>query len=471
MKTSIRLLGLGIFSLLSFSISVCQSLSLEEIGLLASKADTLLDQGIEFGEHAGWTAGVYAEGEIQWEGGAGLRDVSAGLPAEPHMIHRIASIAKPMTAVAIMQLVEQGKIDLDAPLQSYVPEFPQKPEGTITVRHLLTHTSGINAYKSRLDGFTFKEYPTLLEAMGRFQDRDLVGTPGQVYQYTTYGYVVLGVVIEKVSGLNYEEYMKKYVWEPAGMKNTQAEKHKVAMDNKSQLYRKTKKGKLKKDLNTNISMKVPGGGLQSTVGDLLRFGEALLEGKLIDPQTFETMMEDPGIRPKEAGNPYGMGWFLYDTDPERRVIGHSGGQAGTTTQLMILPDQGVVVACISNTRGGGNWGNVMNFTWKMIDYVIEEGAIDKPLWKQVSISTEAMDRLTGKYDFGKGGILALKRKGDQLYSDLNQFKGIKLYPASESILYYRNVEAHFTFELDPQGKVAKTIYTQQGKEYSPKKLE
>ena len=471
MKTSIKLLVIGLIYLASIPSGLCQNLSQKKIDLIGAKADTILNQGIDFGDHMGWAAGVYASGKILWEGGAGLRDASAKLPAGPDMIHRIASIAKPMTAIAIMQLVEQGKIDLDAPLQTYVPEFPKKPEGTITVRQLLTHSSGINAYKSRLDGFTFKEYPTLLEAMGRFQDRKLVGTPGKVYQYSTYGYVVLGVVIEKVSGLTYEEYMKTYVWEPAGMKFTEPEKHKVPVENKSRLYRLTKKGKLKSDLNTNISMKVPGGGLHSTVGDLLRFGEAVIEGKLVSPQTLEQMMENPGIRPKEAGNPYGMGWFLYDTDPDRRVIGHSGGQVGTTTQLMILPDQGVVVACISNTRGGNNWGKVVNFTWKMIDCITEEDALTKPIWKPKSISVEAKDRLTGKYDFGKGGILEIRRKGDQLYSDLNQFKGIKLYPASESILFYRNTDAHFEFVFDEEGKIAKTVYTQQGKEYFPERLE
>ena len=478
MKTStalrsciLRNLSILIFCLVTFDPCLGQAFSQQMIDKLRAKSDTLLNQGIEYGEHMGWTAGISVGGSIVWEEGAGKRDAAAGLPAQHNMIHRIASIAKPMTAIAIMQLVEQGKIDLDATLQTYVPEFPVKPEGTITVRQLLTHTSGINAYRSKLDGFTFREYPTLVEAMGRFKDRKLVGTPGEVYQYTTYGYVVLGVVIEKVSGLTYAEYMKKHIWEPAGMTCTGPELHKVPVDNKSRLYRLTKQGKLKKDLNTNISMKLPGGGLQSTVGDLLRFGEAVINGTLVSAQTLAEMMKDPGVRPKESGNPYGMGWFLYGLDADRRVIGHSGGQAGTTTQLMILPDQGVVVACISNTRGGNNWGNVFDFTWKMIDYATKDQALDVPIWKPMEISTTAMDRLTGKYDFGKGGILEIYRKGGQLHSDLNQFKGLKLYAASDSKLFYRNGHAHFEFIFDESGQIAKTVYTQQGKEYFPKRLE
>ena len=465
-----KLIALEIFINLFLGLALGQSLTPENEVLLAAKGDTLLEQGINFGEHVGWTAGVYANGKIIWEGGKGLRDMEEGLPAEGDMIHRIASIAKPMTAIAILQLVEQGKIDLDVPIQTYVPEFPEKPEGTITVRHLLTHSSGINAYKGLLDGFSFKEYPTLMDAMGRFQKRKLVGIPGEVYQYTTYGYVVLGVIIEKVSGMTYDAYMKQHIWEPAGMDHTSPEKHKVVVKNKSGVYRRTKKNKLKKDLNTNLSMKVPGGGLQSTVGDLLRFGEAVIKHKLISKGTMQMMLEDPGIRPKNAGNPYGMGWFLYDKSPERRVIGHSGGQAGTTTQLMILPDKGIVVACISNTRGQDNWGQVMNFTWKMIDYAVEPSKLSTPIFKAVPISAQAMDRMVGAYDFGKGGILELYRKGEQLYSDLNQFKGLKLYPANESLIFYRNSPAHFEFVFDEKGQVAKTIYTQSGKEYFPEKI-
>lgn len=433
--------------------------------LLTAKADSLLQQGISFGEVVGWTAGIYADGKILWEGGAGYRDREKSLAASPEMIHRTASIAKPMTAIAVLQLVEQGKIDLDQPIQTYLPEFPQKPEGTITVRYLLTHTSGINAYKNRLDMVSFKEYSSHLHAMEKFQDRKLVGEPGKVYQYTTYGYVVLGAIIEKVSGQSYDTYMEEYVWKPAGMNHTSPEKHKTALENKSMLY-KNIKGKLKDDLNTNISVKVAGGGLQTTVGDLLRFGAAIISHKLVKAETLEMMLQNPGIRPKAAGNPYGMGWFLYNTDPENRIIGHSGAQAGTSTQLLIMPDRGVVIACLSNTRNS----NAGGLTWQLLDFVQREEELKKPLMKSISLSPQAMDRFTGQYDFGKGGVLTIRRKGNQLYSDLNQFKGLRIYPASERMVFYRNTPAHFEFDLDEEGSIVKTTYIQNGKEYYPKKI-
>ena len=226
------------------------------------------------------------------------------------MINRLASISKSMTAVAIMQLAERGKLDLDATLQTYVPEYPKKPQGEITIRHLLTNTSGVPGYKGDLDSHSWKEYKNLSHAIKRFKKRKLVGTPGQVYQYTTYGYVLLGLVIEKCRGMSYEEYMKKHIWEVAGMHHTSVEHTNKKVANKSRLYKRNKKGRLKKDISSNLSMKVPGGGIQSTAADLLKFGQAIVDNQLISKETLEKMFYDPKI--KDRGNPNIMGFFLYD---------------------------------------------------------------------------------------------------------------------------------------------------------------
>lgn len=334
------------------------------------KADSLLHRTIELQEHVGITAGVYIQDQLSWTNGAGVLNLKSQDAAGPDMIHRIASISKSMTAVAVLQLYEQGKLELDVPIQSYVPEFPKKTEGDITVRHLLTHTSGIGHYKGMLDGISFKEYPTLLDAMKKFQQRDLKGKPGDIYQYTTYGYVVLGVVIEKVSGMSYEAYMKQHIWEPAGMLHTSKEsKEDFALANKSSLYRITDKGKIKKDPRTNLSVKTPGGGLQSTAGDLLRFGQALIDHRLLKPETMELMLVDPGIR--EEGNPYAMGWFIYQKDTNEKVllIGHSGSQAGTSSQLLIMPERGIVSAVISNTRN--QWYKVIGLCSQLLQLSVD----------------------------------------------------------------------------------------------------
>jgi CubicO group peptidase (beta-lactamase class C family) len=310
---------------------------------------------------------------------------------------------------------------------------------------------------------------SLVEAMDRFKDRDLVGSPGKVYQYTTYGYVVLGVIIQKLSGMPYEGYMKKHIWEPAGMNTTSVENKSTTYPNKSALYKVTDKGELKKDYDTNLSIKVPGGGIQSTAGDLLRFGQALIDNTLLKKETLEQMMEDPQIR--KGGNPYGMGWFLYGkSDSENgRVIGHSGSQAGTSTQLLILLDKGIVVSCMSNTRG--QWGKIFNMCKQLVNLTVFPEERAKPLNKIIAMSTTDLDRFLGKYRFENGEILSIKRKGNQLYSDLNQFKGVKLYPESETRIFYRDVDAYFEFERDTIGEIVKTTYSQGERQFSLEKIE
>ena len=354
-----------------------QDILVDQPEKLAAKAEHLLQEAIIHKEHVGISAGLFADGKVLWSSGAGYRSLNNQSPATAQMVHRIASISKPMTAVAILQLFEKGELELDVAIQKYVPNFPKKPQGDITIRQLLQHTSGIPHYKNRSDGFSTKNYPSLEAAVDRFKDRDLVSAPGKNYHYSTYGYVLLGLIIEKVSGMPYEQYLQKHIWEPAGMPHTSVEKAGVSVQNKSGLYRINKKGKLEEDLQTDLSIKVPGGGIQSTIEDLLRFGEAILNNTLLRPETLEIMLTDPGVRDPKAGNSYAMGWFLYSKEDGNRIIGHSGGQAGTTTQLMILLDKKAVVACQSNTRGEGQWGRVFHLSWQLIDLATSPEALEK----------------------------------------------------------------------------------------------
>ncbi len=185
-----------------------------------------------------------------------------------------------------------------------------------------------------------------------FKNRDLNHVPGTAYAYTTYGYTVLGAVIESVTGIPYAEYMKKNVWEKAGMVDTDIEVFGKTHPNKASLYKKTKKGKFVKDIQSDLSIKYPGGGLHSTAGDLLRFGQAVLDHTLINNTSLEMMMQTPVI--KRKGTPYGLGWFVADDPVYGRVIRHSGSQSGTSTYLAVYLDKRIVVAVLSNASRTNN---------------------------------------------------------------------------------------------------------------------
>lgn len=248
----------------------------------------------------GIAAGYSILGETTWMDASGFQDKAAAIPFSSTTVTRIASIAKPMTAIAILQLYEQGKLDLDKPIQTYVPDFPVKKEGMITIRHLLQHSSGIGGYKNKKEQENIIEYATLQDVIRLFEDRDLVFSPGSAFFYTTYGYVVLGLVIENISGMSYASYMKKYVWDVAGMTDTQVEQFNHHIENQSKLYHRSSKGAVEQSSPTNLSDRIPGGGIVSTLGDMLKFGDAILNNTLIKPSSFDLMTEDPKL--KTEGN-------------------------------------------------------------------------------------------------------------------------------------------------------------------------
>ena len=324
----------------------------------------LLQNAIEEKQCVGIAAGFSINGIIKWQEGAGFSDTKNNQTFDTSSLTRIASITKPMTAIAIMQLYEWGKLDLEKPVQTYLPTFPVKKEGDITIRQLLQHSSGLDGYKSDKEQENKTNYPTLTDAVSIFKDRDLISVPGKAFNYTTYGYVVLGLIIEKVSGMSYEAYLQANIWDKAGMTHTGIEYFDKKIENKSIIYHKNSKGKIKEADPTNLSDRIPGGGVYSCLTDMLKFGDAVLNNSLIKESTLKMMLEDPNL--KKEGNGYGFGWYLYGENPKYgNVFGHNGTQTGASTFLMLLPGQQTTIAVLSNTSGAMQ--SVSNITIKLFD--------------------------------------------------------------------------------------------------------
>lgn len=327
------------------------------------KAQLLLEDLTNRNLTTGVVAGYSVDGKTVWTSAAGFADKKENISMTKNTLTRIASITKPFTAVAVMQLVEKGLVNIDDPIQKYIPSFPKKKKGTITVRNLLEHTSGIDGYKNNKERETKKEYPTLTDAMNVFKDRKLKFKPGTDCLYTSYGYVVLGVLIENVSGKTYEEYMQENIFDPAGMKNTKLDKYGVSVANKSALYSRRKE-KIIEMSPTNLSNRIPAGGYYSTVDDILAFGNAIIENKLITENSLQLLTTDHGL--KKEGNPLGMGWFLYGGQPNPEiVIGHSGGQTGVSSQFFVIPQTKTVIVTLANTSRV--WGDVFGVCAKLLE--------------------------------------------------------------------------------------------------------
>jgi len=434
--------------------------------LLAERSSSLLNECISYQEVVGISAGIYQDGDVVWSDAAGYMDLEGKKKAEVNMVNRLASISKPMTAIAVLQLMEKGLLELDDPIQKYIPDFPVKEEGTITIKHLLQHSSGIKAYKNKKESFPTKNYAKLRDAVSLFEERALANTPGQGYQYTTYGYVVLGLIIEQASGMSYRDYMKTHIWDVAGMVDTDVEMFGQAYANKANLYFKNKKGEFEKDKQTNLSVKVPGGGIQSTVADILKFADAVLNDKLISPETSQLMITDSGL--KQRGNPYGLGWFLYSdaARPSGRIIGHSGSQSGTSTQLFIFLDKKAAVVVLSNTAEA--WNDVFALTDRLSDALVRPDDVNKPLKKLTKVSNKVMDCYVGKYQFEGGTKVQLSRKGNAFYGSIDGGDKIRLYPESDKQFFIRNQNIDIVFESSTV-KAQSFVFIQNGEEHVAKR--
>ena len=302
----------------------------------------------------GLSVAVVTDNRLRWSKTYGLADVEHAVPVKNETVFRLASTSKPLTAVAVMQLAEDGKIDLDAPVQKYVAAFPVK-SAPITTRQLLGHLSGIRHYRGDEYDST-RNYPTLTDALAVFKDDPLEHEPGAKFTYTTYGYTLLGAAIEGASGMSYPDYMREHVFKAAGMAHTRIDSVFEIIPNRAHGYGKTRRteGDLRNAGLTDTSYKIPGGGIVSTAEDLARFAIALQSGKLLKDETLGQMLARQKIS-DGTETKYGLGWFVGERDGKREAW-HGGVQHGTTATLRLIPSERAAVAILTNLEGGGSLG-------------------------------------------------------------------------------------------------------------------
>lgn len=329
----------GVAFLLLVASSAAQS------GLAA--VEQLLAEGHRQSGAPGMSAAVVLDDKLAWSGGAGLADVENQVAARGDTVYRIASISKPIAATAVMQLVERGRVRLDDPVQQYVPAFPAKGEQRVTVRHLLTHTSGIRHYR---DGEmeSRESYETVASALAIFKDDPLLFAPGTKYSYSTYAYNLLGGVVESASGVSFEEYLRTQVWGPAGMQATYFDHVSAIIPKRARQYVRAGR-EWRNAPYADLSNKWAGGGMLSTAEDLARFHIALNTGKLLKPASLQEMYTANRLA-AGAETTYGLGWNVSKDDRGRTWIAHGGGATGGTTYLLRDPARKLAVAIVSNVQ-------------------------------------------------------------------------------------------------------------------------
>jgi D-alanyl-D-alanine carboxypeptidase len=278
--------------------------------------------------------------------GYGMANLELGFPITPEMVFRIGSVTKQFTAVSILMLVEQGKLALSDPLEKFLPDYPVHGH-TITVEHLLTHTSGIKSYTGMKD---FEQRASLdltpAEMVDYFKNQPMDFAPGRRWSYNNSAYFLLGVIIEKVSGLTYAGFLQQHIFDPLGMQHTFYDDPRRVIPNRASGYTKDK-DVIVNDRYLSMTQPFSAGALLSTIDDLLLWDEALYTEKLL-PQAALQKALTPYHLVDGKEEHYGYGWGLH-TFQGQPWIEHGGGINGFLCQAIRLPAQHLYIVVLSNT--------------------------------------------------------------------------------------------------------------------------
>lgn len=298
----------------------------------------------------GLSVAVWAGGEIRWAEGFGFADLEQRVPVDVDTKFRIASISKALAAAGLGLLVQEGRLDLDAPIQTYVPSFPVKA-WPLTTRQIASHTGGVRHY----DGNEFASavrYGDVVEALEIFDDSPLLFEPGTEYSYSTYGWNLVSAAMQGASGRPFLRFMRERVLDALDLDETIAEFTDSIIPGRARFYRNDD-GRIVNAPYVDNSNKWAGGGYLSTARDMARYGASYLTNDLLDPGTVELLWTP--VVPTDEPSQYGLGWRHAVVDGVDTVW-HTGGAMGGTTVLIVQPERGIAVAILTNVQGAGQTG-------------------------------------------------------------------------------------------------------------------
>lgn len=324
-------------------------------------AAALVDLGL-----LGLSIGIALPGDVTSVVSAGVADRRAGTPVTDSTAFRIGSVSKALTSAALGALLEEGTIALEDPVVRYVPEFSDHPAGTASVRQLAAHMSGTPHYRGR-DFVNRRHYESLTEALEKFKDRPSLFEPGKGFAYSSFGWNLLGLVMERASGVPFLDLMRDRVFEPLDLSGVVPESSAVA--GRARPYLRL--GPLTIPApRIDPSDSWPSAGFVATTVDLARFGRAMLDGALLDRRTVALLWE---VGHTESGEQtgYGLGWQVLDL-AGLAAVGHGGSHVGATAALWLIPDSSLAVALATNINAPP--GALTRLAEEVVEHVLTRGA-------------------------------------------------------------------------------------------------
>lgn len=327
----------------------------DERAAAVSFARTIVEAAMTESRTPGMSVAVGVGGQLVWAEGFGYADLEQKVAVWDETRFRIGSVSKPVTAAAVGLLVEQGRLDLDAPVQRYVPSFPEKP-WPVTTRQAAGHIAGIRHY----DGNEFLSstyYPTVLEGLTIFQNDDLLFEPGTRFAYSSYGWNLVSAVVESAAGMPFLDYMQEHVFAAMGLADTAADDNGQIVPHRTRFYAMGDDGRVTNAPYVDNSYKWAGGGFVSTPSDLVRFAFAHFGDGFLESETIAELWT-PLETNDGASTGYGIGWFVTLEDGKVVRATHGGGSIGGTTGFVTYPPQRAVVAVTGNMSRAPTGGNL-----------------------------------------------------------------------------------------------------------------
>lgn len=326
------------------------------------KSRRLIQQSNQYNGLPGAQIAVMVDDSLQWSEGFGFADLERGIPVRSNTIFRMASVSKILTAAAVGKLIEEGKLVLDEPITTYLPELPSQ-YAAITTRHLVSHQSGIRHYYGADRSSKTEHYDNVEDALAIFVDTPLLFSPGTDVHYSSYGWVVISAIIQRVVGQPFLQYMQEEIWKPMKMENTFGPIPETKRANLSRFYEKNSpEGAWQEAPQEDLSFIWAGAGLSSTATNLARYGNELLNGTLLQKHTVDRLFT-PQTTNQQDTTGFGIGFIVYDETAspgtvrrDQRIVGHSGLKPTARVYLLLFPEENVVVAFTANT-GMINFGD------------------------------------------------------------------------------------------------------------------
>ncbi|MBI1787122.1 MAG: serine hydrolase [Acidobacteria bacterium] len=442
--------------LLVFWIAICAAAqpAAQQPAALAAAFEAQAKSHVDGGDFIGSVL-VAKNGQVLYRKAFGPAQAEWDVPNTPETKFRIGSVTKQFTAVAVMQLAEQGRISLTDPVKKFYSEAPISWDA-ITVHHLLNHTSGIKSYTGLPDFFAKRSTQPLtpIEIVKLTQDMPLEFEPGTKFAYNNTGYVLLGAVIEKVTGKKYADHMKAAIFDPLEMKDTGFDVSSVVLKNRASGYSGSGKG-LVNAAYLHMSLPHAAGSLYSTVDDLLKWDQALYAGKVLPLPVLEKMWT-PGL-----GN-YGYGWMI-TTDDGHRMVAHGGGINGFASQFTRVTDQKIAVVTLSNLSSPGAAALARELTR------LAQGLPAKAAFTEVSVAPAKLDEYPGVYTLSPQFSLTVRKSGSTLTIQGSGQAALPAYPYAPDKFFSKAVDAQVEFTRDADGQVEGVILHQNGGHLSAKR--